>query len=463
MRGPLNNAISTHAVFKVDELFNEDSRQLLRFCSGPAKVSFGMAALQLLVVLGNRLLISALVQVALLTLAISCVIAREFVLRKRPRLAIGVVCTTMLAAGVFCTLLDPKIAPVALLGCLLAVGLAMPFVNSRELKIVCIACAGSIVLIGYEFVFLNLFHHDHTLASDISMFVAMCAAGWVCLSWLLGFHTRLFNLVKDLRTAQTDLEGQVSTRTMQLQEELNRALELEMQIRRAREQIILAREEERRRLRRELHDEFAPTISGCILTLDGLRDYVVQRPQSAPEVLARVCKNLRGIVVGMRELAYTLFLPVDYDLGLRVAITQMVERLRSQYSAQAIAVSLSLPASIPELPAAVEIAVLRIIQESLTNVHRHAEATRCEIAVEISSVPQNRAAGGGVIEVRIHDDGKGIKPNQIAGVGVSAMRERASELGGTFTLSSSAPGGTLITALIPFANQRNPEEVSHGE
>jgi len=482
----LDTVIPMRRALKVDDLLDEDRRQLIRFCTMLARTTFGVAALQALVVLDNHSPISAVMLLALLSISLASTLGRIFVIDGHPRRTIGVVSTTMFVCSIVCSLLDPKIAPVSLLASLLSVGLAMPFLNSRELKIVCLACAVSICIIGIEFVFVTVFTHAHTLASDISMLVAMCAAGWVCLNWLLGYHTRLFTLVSELRAYHSDLEGQVRARTKQLEEELARARELERQIRRAKEQIILAREEERRRLKRELHDEFGPNISGCILTLDDLADYVVERPQHAPDVLTRVCSNLRTIVGDMRQLAYALLLPAELDLGLRPAISQLVERLKRQAQNETDnddcpEVVLDLPSKMPELPAAVEVAALRIVQEGLTNVHRHATATHCTVRARIleelctsaleagpgigQSIGQSTGppdarynadhvqAGGRdkdvTLEISIIDDGVGMASNQLPGVGISTMRERASELGGQLTIVSMRQSGTTITARMP--------------
>ena len=444
-------------------VLDEDQRLLLKFCSVLAKAVFSVALLQTIVVLNNRLIVSLLMLVALLAVPAAAMIGREFILHGHPRRAIAVVSTTLFVCAIGCALLDSKVAPVCLLASLLSVGLAMPFLSSKELKGVCLASAGSIAVIGFEFVFVHLFEHTHTPESDLSMFVALCAAGWVCLSWLLGFHTRLFKLVTELTAARSNLEGQVQSRTRELEEELRRARELESQIRRAREQIILAREEERRRLKRELHDEFAPTISGCILTLDDLSDNVTDRPQAAPEALGRVCRNLRAIVGDMRQLAYTLFLPAEFDLGLRVAIGQLVERQRRDPQAADLDIVLDLPTRMPELPAAVEVAALRIVQEGLTNVVRHACATRCTVTARIvkqgdgfalDADDQSGGQSGGqsgmaLLELCVTDDGVGMPPNQLSGVGISAMRERANELGGQLEILSVPRSGTTLTARIP--------------
>ena len=95
------------------------------------------------------------------------------------------------------------------------------------------------------------------------------------------------------------------------------------------------------------------------------------------------------------------------------------------------------------MPAAVEVACYRIAQEAMTNVVRHAQASNCWVRLALDEE-------AGTLSVEVEDDGRGIREDDRAGVGMSSMRERAEELGGKFTVRPLAGGGTLVSVLLPF-------------
>jgi two-component system NarL family sensor kinase len=101
------------------------------------------------------------------------------------------------------------------------------------------------------------------------------------------------------------------------------------------------------------------------------------------------------------------------------------------------------PEGSPSLPAAVEVAAYRTVQEALTNVARHAHATSCRVRI---SVDRARSA----LELEVTDDGVGMAEGRRAGVGLSSMRERAEELGGTCDVDSNPHGGTRVLARLPL-------------
>ncbi len=102
------------------------------------------------------------------------------------------------------------------------------------------------------------------------------------------------------------------------------------------------------------------------------------------------------------------------------------------------------PEELPPLPAAVEVAVYRIVQEALTNVARHAQARRCIV----------RLAASNELHLEVLDDGVGLRPQYRAGVGLISMRERATELGGTCVVESGPMGGTRILVRLPLGDVR---------
>jgi signal transduction histidine kinase len=128
--------------------------------------------------------------------------------------------------------------------------------------------------------------------------------------------------------------------------------------------------------------------------------------------------------------------PALDELGLVGALRETA----LQYSRGDLRMSVEAPEELPPLPAAVEVACFRIAQEAMTNVVRHAGATNCSIRVGLDEEG---------LSLQIEDDGRGIGEDDRAGVGMSSMRERAEELGGTLTIESPAQGGTLVSALLP--------------
>jgi signal transduction histidine kinase len=217
----------------------------------------------------------------------------------------------------------------------------------------------------------------------------------------------------------------------------------------AREQLVLAREEERRRLRRSLHDDLAPSLAGFALTTAAIQELIVRDPPTAVEASRNLQKAIRTAIGNVRDLVYDLRPPTLDELGLVEAIRELAGRSHSLYKADGsltdavgLQVSFEVRDSLPALPAAVEVAVYRIVQEALINVTRHAQAQTCLIQI---SCPQQSA-----LRVEVTDDGVGLSKEQLSGVGLSSMRERAAELGGRCHIEPAVPRGTRVTAQFPI-------------
>lgn len=206
--------------------------------------------------------------------------------------------------------------------------------------------------------------------------------------------------------------------------------------------LVSAREEERRRLRRDLHDGLGPTIAGLTLGLDaalavpGDSDDLRELLESLKAESQRAADDVRRIVRGLRP-------PALDELGLGGALHAEVARVGRE--ASALSVTLDVPGSLlGQVPAAVEVAAYRIACEALTNTARHAGARRCEIRVDI-------AAG---LRLEVSDDGAGMPDGWRAGVGITAMRERVAELGGDLEIGPAVPRGTRVTARLPMDGTR---------
>lgn len=210
----------------------------------------------------------------------------------------------------------------------------------------------------------------------------------------------------------------------------------------ARERLISAREEERRRLRRDLHDGIGPVLASLIQRLDKVRVLIPREPETAIARVDDVKGLVRTTLTEVRRLVYALRPPVLDEFGLISAIREHVV----QYDGTSgLRVLLTTPERLPPLPAAVEVAAYRITLEGLTNVARHAQAQTCSITLALTT----RSARRGLL-VEVTDDGQGLSAATRTGVGLTAMRERAEELNGTFAITSTAGQGTQLCAWLPF-------------
>jgi signal transduction histidine kinase len=216
------------------------------------------------------------------------------------------------------------------------------------------------------------------------------------------------------------------------------AVALSVEIQRARVRLVSAREEERRRLRADLHDGLGPTLAGAVLTIDAARRMLDADPKAADELLDRAAASVEGSVSDVRRLVYGLRPPALDQLGLAGALRQHAATLAAGDGR--LAVDVAAPDPMPPLPAAVEVAAFRIAQEALTNVVRHADARHATVRVEVDDA----------LHLEVGDDGRGMPEHPRPGVGMTSMRERAAELGGTFAVAGG-PGGTRIRVSVPLA------------
>jgi signal transduction histidine kinase len=219
------------------------------------------------------------------------------------------------------------------------------------------------------------------------------------------------------------------------------AVRLTDDLQRSRERLVATREEERRRLRRDLHDGLGAQLAGLNVQASTLRRLIPSDPGAADELVVELREELRGAIADIRRLVYDLRPPALDDLGLVEAMRRLAERYGSKDAPLRVVVEA--PEDLPNLPAAVEVAVYRITQEALTNVARHARATTCVVRLAVNDN----------VTLEIVDDGVGIPAGRSAGVGLSSMHERAEELGGGCTVEISAGGGTRVLARLPLAKE----------
>jgi signal transduction histidine kinase len=205
----------------------------------------------------------------------------------------------------------------------------------------------------------------------------------------------------------------------------------------ARERLVTAREEERRRLRRDLHDGLGPTLASLTFKIDAVRNLLTQDSTQADTLLVAVRQQTQAAITEIRRLVYDLRPPALDELGLLAALYEQA----ADHQHQGLEVVFDTPALLPSLPAAIEVAIYRIAQEALTNVARHAQAQRCLLRLVLDA---------GEVQFDIDDDGKGIPVGHRIGVGLHTMHERASELRGSCMITRGTLGGTLIQVRLPL-------------
>ena len=214
------------------------------------------------------------------------------------------------------------------------------------------------------------------------------------------------------------------------------AQQLAEDLQHSRERLVTAREEERRRLRRDLHDGLGPALASLTLKVDTARDELIYDTQSASEMLVGLKGDIQAAISDIRRLVYDLRPPALDDLGLAASLCLLAERSQSA----GLTIACNLPDRLPALPAAVEVAIYRITAEALTNVVRHSGARACRVRLTV----------GSQVELEISDDGRGAPPDVAAGVGWISMRERAAELGGECTITSAPGEGTSVRVWLPL-------------
>ncbi|MBA2691802.1 MAG: GAF domain-containing sensor histidine kinase, partial [Rubrobacter sp.] len=216
------------------------------------------------------------------------------------------------------------------------------------------------------------------------------------------------------------------------------AVRLTADLQRSREEIVTAREEERRRLRRDLHDGLGPRLAAQTLKVGSAKSLFPRDPETANMLLGELERDLDGALADVRRLVYDLRPPALDELGLAGAIRDTA----SQYDdPEKTTVSFEEAGDSSNLPAAVEVAAYRISQEALANAARHADAKRCAIRLAVNA---------SLLELEISDDGAGLPENRRAGVGLASMKERAEELGGKCEVVSVPAGGTRVRAKLPL-------------
>jgi signal transduction histidine kinase len=203
----------------------------------------------------------------------------------------------------------------------------------------------------------------------------------------------------------------------------------------SRQQILTTREEERRRFRRDLHDGLGPALATLTLQAEAAREWLSIDPDRSDKLLQEIISSSQNTLADIRRIVYDLRPPALDDLGLIPAIQEQAAR----YTKNGLSIVVEAPEQLPPLPAAVEVATYRMVQEALTNVAHHSQAHNCTVCLRLN----------GSMDIEIEDDGIGIPTTRRAGVGLNSIHEWAAELGGSCEIASEPSQGTQIMVSLP--------------
>ncbi|RME60159.1 MAG: sensor histidine kinase, partial [Caldilineae bacterium] len=214
------------------------------------------------------------------------------------------------------------------------------------------------------------------------------------------------------------------------------AARLSLELQQSRRQIVTSREEERRRLRRDLHDGLGPVLASVALQADTARDLAESDPEAAKAILTSIMDQAQAAVSDVRRLVYNLRPPALDELGLVDALRQFAQTVQGK-----LTVAIETPEHLPTLPAAVEVAAYHIVREAVNNVVKHAQASHCQVTLAVADEG---------LHLSVEDDGIGAPDETVSGVGLLSMQERAAELGGRCDIHRLSGGGTRVTAILPL-------------
>jgi signal transduction histidine kinase len=220
-----------------------------------------------------------------------------------------------------------------------------------------------------------------------------------------------------------------------------RAQAMSRDLQESRGAVVTAVEEERRRLRRDLHDGLGPTLSGVAFATDAARNQLRTDPDRADELLVSLRNDTAAAIAEIRRLVEGLRPPALDELGLVGAIRQHVATLHSS-SGTPLAVTVDVDDPLPAMSAATEVAAYRIVLEALTNAARHADASSASVELRLLTDD---------LVLAVRDDGRS-STDWTPGVGISSMRERARQVGGALRTSATGSGG-LVEATLPLGRR----------
>ncbi|MEM7738141.1 MAG: histidine kinase [Deinococcota bacterium] len=204
----------------------------------------------------------------------------------------------------------------------------------------------------------------------------------------------------------------------------------------SREQLVIGREEERRRIRRDLHDGLGPTLASTALQLETVQDLIYSKPDESVTVLKTIEEKMTATLAEVRSLVHDLYPTAIDQLGLQEALRTEL----SSFEHDDLSIGFNVTGNLENLPAATEVASYRIIMEAVHNIVKHAKASQAEIRMKSQSMN---------LHIHICDDGVGLAAPTADGLGLQSIRERAEELGGSVEFVDGQRGGTCVLVSLP--------------
>ncbi|HEV2615527.1 MAG TPA: PAS domain S-box protein [Candidatus Acidoferrales bacterium] len=251
---------------------------------------------------------------------------------------------------------------------------------------------------------------------------------------------------KSLRESNKANEEQVRIRTKELEERNAEVVQQARQLRVLSNRLMRLQDDERRKIARELHDSVGQDLAALSMCLEGAKRVAKEKPQSAVRKLEEAVGIVEKSSTEIRTLSHLLHPPLLEELGLASAIEWYVEGFGARSKVQ---VKLEMPPGFKRLAPSIELPLFRVLQECLTNIHRHSDSKTASVKVEAD---ERR------VSLEVSDQGKGMplplrdleqNTGNRTGVGISGMRERLRDLGGTLEIESTSQG-TTVRAAIPL-------------
>jgi signal transduction histidine kinase len=256
--------------------------------------------------------------------------------------------------------------------------------------------------------------------------------------------TPLKDAKEALRKAYEELEKKVVERTAALEAEVSERKRAEMGLRELTGRLLVTQDEERRHMARELHDDAGQTLAILSMNLSALRKAVENKNRDGriAQLAAESHQLSEALSREIRTFSYLLHPPLLDEVGLRSALPWYVEGFAERSK---IKVDLKLSKDLGRLPKDLELVIFRVVQEALTNIHRHSGSSSAAIQLICS----DRS-----VDLEISDAGKGISPERErelntarSGVGVRGMQERVRQFGGTLEIRSGKQGTKVVVHL----------------
>ena len=255
---------------------------------------------------------------------------------------------------------------------------------------------------------------------------------------------------EQLRTLADGLENLVSVRTRELEQRNEEILSQSEQLRQLSHRLLQIQDDERRHIARELHDSAGQIVVALGMNLASIARHAKQSPPL--EIPLKECQELvQQLNREIRTMSYLLHPPLLDQNGLPEALRWYIQGVKER---SGLDISLSIPEDFGRLSPEMELVIFRVVQESLTNIHRHSGS-------KIAMVRVDREPGS--VSLKVRDEGEGISPERLneiqsqgSGVGIRGIYERVRQIGGDMNIESNG-GGTTVSATFPATEQASPK------